>query len=148
MTDKDIIKAWEQHVHLAEYVDGDYCDCVEVSLIKETLNFINRLQTDIESLQIEKEHLVTFLIETEAENKKLQNILNDVLDRQPKLVADAEKYAVEEFAERLNKEAEEVVIDREGDFVFTNDKFYETVADWCKETSEDIVKEMVGEDNG
>ena len=53
--------------------------------------------------------------------------------------------AIKEFIERLNGEAEKVGIDREGDFVCTNDKIYDTVADWCKETSDNIVKEMVGD---
>lgn len=56
--------------------------------------------------------------------------------------------AIKEFADRLNKEAENVVIDREGDFVATNDKIYDTVSDWCKETSDNLLKEMTGENNG
>ena len=36
-----------------------------------------------------------------AEIERLQNTLDDVLDRQPKLVANAEKYMVEEFANKI-----------------------------------------------
>jgi hypothetical protein len=55
--------------------------------------------------------------------------------------------AIKGFAKRLNKEAEKVCIDREGDFVEADGEIYDTVADWCKKTSDNIVKEMVGEDN-
>jgi hypothetical protein len=42
----------------------------------------------------------------------------------------------------LQKEAENVDIDREGDFVFANDKLYYTVADWCKDMIEKFSEEM------
>lgn len=54
---------------------------------------------------------------------------------------------IEKFAKRLNKEAEKVCIDREGDFVEADGEIYDTVADWCKKTSDNIVKEMTGEQN-
>ena len=86
MTDNEIIKALEDKTHKAEYpwVDSSYCD-VEVSLVKNALDLISRLQ---------------------AENEKLRNTLDDVLDREPILVARAEKYAIEEFADILHKQSE------------------------------------------
>lgn len=53
MTDNEIIKALEDKTHKAEYpwVDSSYCD-VEVSLLKNTLDLINRQQAEIEELKI------------------------------------------------------------------------------------------------
>ena len=58
MTDNDIIKAWEKEIHLAEYVDSDYCSYVEISLIKETLNAFNRQQAEIEKNDIAFNNLI------------------------------------------------------------------------------------------
>jgi hypothetical protein len=44
------------------------------------------------------------------ENERLQNTLDDVLDRQPILVARAEKYAVEEFADMITDRASAVQV--------------------------------------
>ena len=52
MTDNEIIKALEDKTHKAEYpwVDSSYCD-VEVSLVKNALDLISRLQAEIERLE-------------------------------------------------------------------------------------------------
>lgn len=52
MTDAEIIKALEQEIHLAEYVDSDYCTNTAVSLIKAALDLINRQKAEIERLTI------------------------------------------------------------------------------------------------
>lgn len=80
----------------------------------------------------------------QADNERLKKLLEEADVNYNKCAKRFYKEAIKEFAKRLNKEAEEVVIDREGDFVFANDKFYESVADWCKETSNNLTKEMVG----
>ena len=86
MTDNEIIKALENEVKSTEYVDSDYCDGVDLTLIKSALNLITRQQAEIE---------------------RLQNTINDILDRQPILVERAEKYAkseaYKEFAEHLKE---------------------------------------------
>ena len=46
LPDSEIIKALENEIHLAEYVDSDYCSNTEVSLLKSTLDLINRLQAE------------------------------------------------------------------------------------------------------
>lgn len=51
LTDSEIIKAWEDEIHLAEYVDSGFCNGVKLSLIKFTLDLINRLQAENESLK-------------------------------------------------------------------------------------------------
>lgn len=90
--DKKTIKAFElcitngvlkQNCDVCPYKQKDAM-CMD-DLMKEALHLIKRLQTECE---------------------KLQNTLDDVLDRQPILVARAEKYAVEEFAEQLNQMAQ------------------------------------------
>lgn len=59
------------------------------ALHKPALDLINRLQAEI---------------------GKLQNTLDDVLDRQPKLVANAEKYIVEEFADKITDRASAIQV--------------------------------------
>ena len=51
MTDKEIVKALEDEIHLAEYVDSGFCNGVSLSLVKSTLDLINRLQAENERLQ-------------------------------------------------------------------------------------------------
>lgn len=53
LTDEEIIKALEEEIHLAEYVDSDYCCNTEVSLLKSTLDLINRQKAEIEQWQEE-----------------------------------------------------------------------------------------------
>lgn len=62
--------------------------------------------------------------------------------------AEIKSEAYREFAEKINAEAEKVEIDREGDFVEAENKIYYTVADWCNATSDNLLKELVGEDDG
>ena len=52
MTDAEIIKALQENIHLAEYVDSDYCSNIELSLIKAALDLINRQKAEIERLTI------------------------------------------------------------------------------------------------
>ena len=53
-TDEEIIKAaLEEEIHLAEYVDSDYCSNTEVSLLKSTLDLINSQKEEIERLKSE-----------------------------------------------------------------------------------------------
>lgn len=57
----------------------------------------------------------------------------------------AKAEAIKKFAERLSDEAEKVYIDREGDFVEADGEIYDTVADWCKKTSDKLLEEMEGD---
>lgn len=51
-TDEEIIKAaLEEEIHLAEYVDSDYCCNTEISLLKSTLDLITHLQEENEKLR-------------------------------------------------------------------------------------------------
>ena len=51
LTDVEIVKWWEDEIHLAEYVDSDYRDGIKVDYIKLTLDLINRQKAEVERLQ-------------------------------------------------------------------------------------------------
>ena len=88
MTDNEIIKALEDEVKSAEYVDSYYCNGVDLTLIKSAIDLINRQQAEIEELKIE--------------NKSLRSASNCY-----KLHYDeARTEAYKEFAERLKEEAQ------------------------------------------
>ena len=106
----------------------------DIAFLKD---FFNRQQAEIEDLKVQFNLLdVEFGRIEKAEQKHYDDIFK------------AKVEAVKEFAERVNKEAEKVAIDQEGDFVTSNDKIYDTVADWCKATSDNLVKEIGGKQNG
>ena len=88
MTDNEIIKALESEVKSTEYVDSDYCNGVDLTLIKSAIDLINRQKTEIEGLKIE--------------NKSLRSAANCY-----KLhYNEARTEAYKEFAERLKEEAQ------------------------------------------
>ena len=41
MTDNEIIKALENEIRLAEYVDSDYCNNIDLTLIESAVALIN-----------------------------------------------------------------------------------------------------------
>ena len=85
MTDNEIIKALENEVKSTEYVDSEYCDGVDLTLIKSAIDLINRQKAEIEELKIE--------------NKSLRSAANCY-----KLhYNEARTEAYKEFAERLNE---------------------------------------------
>ena len=51
MTDNEIIKALESEVKSTEYVDSDYCDGVDLTLIKSAVALINCQKAEIERLK-------------------------------------------------------------------------------------------------
>lgn len=81
MNDENTKKALEDFYHRVENTNLSYHIFEsERETLKDALDLINRYQAEI---------------------KRLQNTIDDVLDREPLLVERAEKYAIEEFAERL-----------------------------------------------
>ena len=139
-TDKEIKKALGYCTSVA--YRGVCKDCAYVKfkmtdegcltpMLKGVLDLINRLEAENERLK--------YLLERE-ENK------NDVFAKQ------FYKHGVNEFAERLNKEAENAWIDIEGGFIYSDSdntakEIYDTLAEWCKEVADNILKEMVVRDN-
>ena len=86
MTDNEIIKALENEVKSTEYVDSDYCDGVDLTLIKSAIDLINCQQVEIERLRKEV-NLVSIQFQ-------------DLQERTDKIKVEAYK----EFAERLKEE--------------------------------------------
>ena len=116
MTDNEIIKALEC---CTEDEDCSHCPSIKEmpycsnDIMVGALNFIKRQQAEIE---------------------RLQNTINDILDRQPILVERAEKYAksdaIKEFADRLKEQKKTSTLDS---------RIYTT------EMINSLVKEMIGE---
>ena len=77
MTDKDIINQWKHERELAECVCSYFVDQVELSLVNETIDLINRQKAEIE---------------------RLQKLLDDKCDR---CIARDKSEAIKEFASRL-----------------------------------------------
>ena len=51
MTKKEITDKLLEEIKLAEYVDSDYCNNVEVSLIKDTIEVLDSQHQEIEKLK-------------------------------------------------------------------------------------------------
>ena len=134
MQETEIIKGLSclsgNNVYCASCAYADDGRCKErvsadaLDLIKQQVAELDKLSGEIDELIIAKDLL---------------------FDEAEALIKKSKSEAIKEFAERLNKEAEKVCIDREGDFVEADGEIYYTVADWCKKTSDNIVKEMVGD---
>lgn len=119
ITDEEIIKAaLEAEIHLAEYVDSDYCSNTEVSLLKSSLDLINSQKAEIERLGKRisgqkhapfKQHAYTAELQNEIVKLKDYNenllaantvLSNEVLESKAK--AEAEVY--KEFADKVKQE--------------------------------------------
>ena len=111
MTDKEIINALESEIHLAEYVDSDYCSNVKLEIIKSSLNLITRQQSEIERLQkevnlvsIQFQDIQEHYEEAQAEIERLEKVLNgrdQLVNALNKCYNQAKSEAVKEFARRL-----------------------------------------------
>lgn len=136
MTDREIIKALAKCSNSSNGCsgcplfssawreDGKSIVKCQGELIRYALELIIRQKAEIERLKAEAQ---------------MADGYADALEERAKVEA------IKELANRLNKEAEKVYIDREGDFVEADGEIYDTVADWCKKTSDNLVKEMVGD---
>ena len=119
------------------------CNCEQITA-NVALDFIERQK--IENKRLEKEvNLVSIQFqdlqeryeESQAKIERLQNTLDDVLDRQPKLVANAEKYIVEEFANKIKNHKQRM---------FSSDWSGDYQDDAVRvEIIDNLVKEMVGQ---
>ena len=123
MTDKEIIKALGCLIH-DNCEDCQYYrdDCTE--RIKDPREL--------------SDYALGLIIRQQGEIERLQNTLDDVLDRQPKLVANAEKYMVEEFANKIKNHKQRM---------FSSDWSGDYQDDAVRvEIIDNLVKEMVGEE--
>lgn len=72
MIGDEIIRAWNEEIHLANYVDESYRNGIDISLIKNTLDLINHLQAEKEALIAGQETLQKSLAEKNAEIEELK----------------------------------------------------------------------------
>jgi chromosome segregation ATPase len=155
MTDNEIIKALEYFK--SYFLRRKTADTDWTTTIGDVLDLINRQKAEIERLREQRDSYMQdatdFSIEVDKQKAEIEG-LNEYISRCKsgeeywvKCLLERPNEAIKELAERLNKEAEKVCIDREGDFVEADGEIYDTVADWCKKTSDNIVNEMAGEDN-
>ena len=139
MTDNEIITALENEVKSTEYVDSDYCDGVDLTLIKSALDLINSQKAEINELKHEREVLIEDIHHyTDKINEQLEEIeklektisyLEGVCESTPdKIRAEA----IKEFADKLKKEW------------FNND--YDSPDVDFDEFVDKLLKEMVGEE--
>lgn len=117
MTDNEIIKALENEIRSAEYVDSEYCDGVDLTLIKSAVDLINRQQAENINLKGHLEQLKSRYDNAKSEIKRLKGISvspsKDPMDfcgvlcnYAEELIDKAKAEAYKEFAERLNEKAQ------------------------------------------
>lgn len=90
-----------------KFIDEVFCKQKGNKLLEPDFDYIYQLyfeqQAEIEQLKSLCTSKDVIIKEQQTEIERLQNTIDDVLDREPLLVERAEKYAREEFAERLKK---------------------------------------------
>ena len=82
----------------------------------------------------------------EASDKNCKTAVG-IIDKWEKQYAFAKAEAAKKFAERVNEAAENAWIDREGDFIFSDSEIstyeiFDTLAEWCKDVTDNLLKEF------
>lgn len=121
MTDNEIIKALENEVKSAEYVDSYYCNGVDLTLIKSAVALINCQKAEIDELKHEREVLIEDIHHSadkineqleeierlKADNKTLENVIKNTFLKKAGLnidpLAEVKAEAIKEFAEHLKE---------------------------------------------
>lgn len=141
ITDEEIIKAaLEAEIHLAEYVDSDYCSNTEVSLLKSSLDLINSQKEEIERLksQCENTQIGYNFLKSDFERLKGSTIVNNIMEIQ-RIKREAKAEAYKEFAERLKEKLGDCYIVSDGEYCgFDCGDIHRTITN--------LLKEMVGEE--
>ena len=117
MTDNEIIKALENEVKSAEYVDSYYCNGVDLTLIKSAVDLINRQQAENINLKGHLEQLKSRYDNARTEIERLKGIsvssskdpmdfCGVLCDYAEELIDKAKSEAYKEFAKRLNEKAQ------------------------------------------
>lgn len=143
MTDNEIIKALENEIRSTEYVDSEYCDGVDLLLIKSAVDLINRQQAENINLKGHLEQLKSRYDNAKTEIERLKGISisssKDPMDfcgvlcnYAEELIDKAKSEAYKEFAEHLKEE-------------WSNNDYYSPDVDF-DEFVDNLLKEMVGED--
>lgn len=100
LKDNEIIKALESEIHLAEYVDSDYCSNVNLEIIKSALDFINRLQAELKVSNEALNNSIKLNNRLETQNKDLSETVHNLTLEKDALFDKAEELKAE--IERLN----------------------------------------------
>ena len=152
-TIKQRVKAIYPHIVVSGDIDKPYYSIHWYDIEKEEmycgfssykLELVRKwLEEEFEVVEADIDNLINRL---KANAEGLTNAVKYLNEQ----VSSAKAEAIKEFAERLEKEAENVGIDREGDFLYSDSdntafEIYNTVAEWCKEVAKNILKEMVGD---
>ena len=87
LTDEQIIEQLKNEIHRGEWVDLDFIDCVEVKVLKNALNLINRLKEENAELK--------------AENERATKGIENIMKAREELVADVRKETVEKILNDL-----------------------------------------------
>ena len=125
MTDNEIITALENEVKSTEYVDSDYCDGVDLTLIKSAIDLINRLQAEIERLKECPKCIY------EYDGKTTEYCVQGPCSNF-KIVEQIKSEAYKEFAEHLKE--------------MWSNNYYDSPDVDFDEFVDNLLKEMVGED--
>lgn len=119
MTDNEIIKALENEVRLTEYIDSNYCDDIDLSLIKYAIKLINRQQAELERLE------------------KVLNGRDQIVNALNKCYKQAKTEAIKEFWGKLKKHSRKM---QSSDF---SGEFWDRAV--LVEDGDNLLKEMVAE---
>lgn len=173
MINNEIVKAWNEEIHLANYVDESYRNGISISLIEKTLDLINRLQADKEALIAGQETLQKALAEKNAEIERLKDAILTIeeclcesdwdeiavycMQNDPEMTAcikaNIKIEAIKEFVEILKKHIKSLEYNANTPRkTITVQMLYDQINWILKEvmpqTIDGALKEMVGESNG
>ena len=143
MTDNEIIKDLESEIRSTEYVDSDYCDGIDLTLIKSAIDLINRQKAQLADERAKIEICAETISRQDAEIERLKRIsvspskdLMDfcgvLCDYAEELIDKAKSEAYREFAEHLKER--------------WSNNYYDSPDVDFDEFVDNLLKEMVGED--
>ena len=159
LTDNEVIKTLESEIHLAEYVDSDYCSNVKLEIIKSALDLITLQQAELENLKVENQSLRSaanslkmHYEEGQAEIKRLQNVIFKKEDTMQMIAKEKQEYF--DKLQTAKSEAYKECIAKVKNYIKTHCNPYGK-PDFDYDTSikilnfiDKLAKEMVGENNG
>ena len=150
MTDNEIIKALKSEIHLAEYIDSDYCGAVDKVLIQSAINSINRLQAKVIKEQNKNSKLRNERNRLQAEIERLKECPKCVYEYDGEIT----EYCVQgpcpnfKTVEQIKAEAYKEFAERLKEYAYLDNGitgFQDMVVDLSD--IENIADEMAGEDN-
>lgn len=150
MTDNEIVKALENEVKSTEYVDSDYCDGVDLTLIKSTIDLINCQQEENQNLKGHLEQLKSRYDNAKVEIERLKNENDILIVNADTAFQDGLNEAQDLYAEQVKAEIKAEAIKEFAYRLKQKSEYYENGQGWegriCYEDDIDkLLKEMVGD---